>query len=356
MIKNSPGLKKTLDFDNVIKSGLKYLDEHQFPNGEFASYLSGDIAMKEWTMPDSNIFFTGLIGLCLADIDKPLAHHITDKTIPFLKYQMNTGQVWNYFTKSHPLHGICPDDVDDTATISALFISKGIWEKSYNKEILLANRNKAGLFYTWYVLRFEFKRNKIYWRITLAALLRPIKHLFFWLNTEANRNDVDGVVNANVLYCLGDIPETQPVINLINTIIKEEKEANCDLWYRDTSHVYYHFSKNYAKGIKKLEPIVNPIIQRILSKAQPDGRLGETILDTAWNICSLINLDYSGIKLEQAVIYLIQCQATAGYWPRQIAFWGGPKLLVGWGSEELSTAFCLEAIHRFKNAQQNKLK
>ena len=38
-----------------------------------------------------------------------------------------------------------------------------------------------------------------------------------------------------------------------------------------------------------------------------------------------------------------------GHWPRWLLYYGGPKLLLGWGSEEMTTGFCLEALARYQN-------
>ncbi len=39
-----------------------------------------------------------------------------------------------------------------------------------------------------------------------------------------------------------------------------------------------------------------------------------------------------------------------GSWPRAALYYSGPKKLYGWGSEELITGFCLEALLRYQIA------
>jgi hypothetical protein len=170
----------------------------------------------------------------------------------------------------------------------------------------------------------------------------------YWRSVEASRADVDGVVNANVLYYLGDIAETQPVIAFLLRIIAERREGKCDLWYLDPFFVYYAFTRCYHAGITKLEPLRQPIIDRILAQARPDGRLGDTLADTAWAMCSLLNLRTYPPALGPAVQYILQAQGPAGEWPRWLLYYGGPKKLVGWGSEEMTTAYCLEALARYR--------
>jgi hypothetical protein len=91
-----------------------------------------------------------------------------------------------------------------------------------------------------------------------------------------------------------------------------------------------------------------PIIARILAQAKPDGRLGETLADTAWAVCSLLNLRSYPAELEGAVRYILDAQLDHGSWPRWLLYYGGPKLRLGWGSEEMTTGFCLEALARYR--------
>jgi hypothetical protein len=115
--------------------------------------------------------------------------------------------------------------------------------------------------------------------------------------------------------------------------------------------VYYFISRNYYRGITQLEPARQPVIDRILAAAKPDGRLGETIADTAWAVCTLLNWRATPPELEPAIAFLLRTQGTPGEWPRWLVYYGGPKRALGWGSEEITTAFCLEALARYRALQ-----
>jgi hypothetical protein len=334
----------------AIARGLTYLHQHQFPNGEFAAYCAIEAPMQGWTRPDSSIFPTALIGSCLLHVaEAPEAEEMLTRATNFLSCQMNHGGLWNHFTELHHLRHICPLDTDDTACVSALLRARGVaCPVPTNVPLILSNRTSTGLFYTWFVLRPRWVSNRTYWRVTLPELLHPIKSLLFWYGGEGHRNDIDSVVNANALYYLGDIPETQPVIAHLLRVIAGKKEDDCDVWYRDPLLVYYFFTRCYAAGIGKLEPLREPIISRILAQAKPDGRLGETLLDTAWAVCSLLNLNSYPPELDRAIHYLLEAQSAFGAWPRWLVYYGGPKRIMGWGSEEMTTAFCLEALARYR--------
>ena len=91
-----------------------------------------------------------------------------------------------------------------------------------------------------------------------------------------------------------------------------------------------------------------PIIARMLATAQTDGRLGKFILDTAIGATTLLNLGFSGPELDRAIGCILREQAASGHWARWLSYYGGPKLLQGWGSEEITTGFCLEVLAHYQ--------
>lgn len=336
--------------DQSILKGINYLDQHQFPNGEFCVYIGHEENLKD-TIPYSNVFPTSLICYSILKLAHlPEAKKILDRSAAFLQFQSMRAGVWNNFTSWSPLFKVCPADVDNTACASKVLQAL---KKGYpgNKEILLCNRNRSGLFYTWYTLRPNKIWNKDYWLLILREFKNPVKSFLFWNKFECNRNDVDAVVNANALFYLGLDKSTMPVVDLMLNIIEQNKEADCDLWYRNPFTIYYFFSRNYKCGIIELEPARQPIIERIISAVKDDGSIGGSILDTALGIISLINLNYQSSILDQAANYLIKNQTAYGNWIRWAVYYGGPKKLSCFGSEEMTTGFCLEALSLYKSIQ-----
>ena len=336
--------------EDSISRGLNYLCHHQYPNGEFCVYMSGDDAMRGWNQPDSSIFPSSLIGSSLCFLKEyPIARDMLAKTGWFLRCQMGRGATWNHYTNSHMLRALCPQDADDTACVSKLLEQCGVdFPSAQNISLLLDNRRKDGLFYTWITFRLLPNTNKDYWLLALKEFLHPLKSFMFWQKMECKKNDVDAVVNANILYYLGDIKETQPIIEWMLKIIEENKEAHCDKWYRNVLTVYYFFSRNYHAGIAKLEAIKNTIISRILVLINSDGSIGDCVADTSFAVCTLLNFNFSGPELTNAVRFIMTSQKDTGEWERCRIYYGGPKKIVGFGSEELTTAFCLEALARYQ--------
>ena len=335
--------------DKAIHYGIEYLYQHQYPNGEFCTYISGDDPMTGGCNPDSNVFPTAIIGHCLLPLsENPQVDEMLQKATSFLYDQMGWGASWNYYTRYHALRSLCPSDVDDTCYAAALLSARNInFPREATVSLILDNRNSHGLFYTWFTLRFRWNKNRDYWRLVRSELKHPLRTIIFWLKNECGRYDVDGVVNANALYFFGDSEITAPVIQFLLQIIADKKEDNCDKWYRNPVSVYYFISRNYRIGINKLKPCRQPIVERILAKAGKDGRLGNTVLDTALSLCTLLNFNYEGQAVDEAVWFLLNNQRKSGEWERW-RLYGGPSMTVGWGSEELTTGFCLEALALYK--------
>jgi len=334
----------------AINRGLEYLSQHQYPNGEFCCYISADEAMLNWCLTDSTVFATMVVASCLLPLSKNVAvEPMLTRATDYLHCQMHGGGVWPVFSNRHPWHKIVPYDADSLAFASAFMQDRGIqYPPPNNKPLLLANRTREGLFYTWFILRPRLHTNRTLWRLSLRELKKPVISFLFWRANECTRGDVDLGINANILYYLGEIPETIPVIDELIKTINEGREDDCDKWYRNPFTIYYLISRAYNRGVKKLQPVVEPIIDRIIATALPDGQLGKSILDTALGATTLINFASKSELLHRAIGFLIKKQQSHGEWPRWLLYYGGPKLLQGWGSEELTTALCLEAIARYK--------
>lgn len=343
--------------DKAIEKGISFLAEHQFHHGEFCVYMGEGDYLEKWCIPDSTTFTSAMIGTLLLPLkEDPTVENMLKKIVPFLQYQKMRGGVWNYFTKWHKLFSICPPDIDSTVCISS-FLKDMNAPFPDNISMLLANRNKKGLFYTWFTMRFSLNKYKgvTYWKLILRELKHPIKSMMLWRKGLCKRTDIDIVVNANVLFYLGFNKYTAPIINLLVKTINEEKENSCDKWYKNPFEAYYFISRNYKNGITELDLVRNLITERILASAQDDGRLGISPLDTALGISTLINFNYTNhYVLDKSTDYLIKNQAANGSWRIEALCGSGYVSPVVWGSEELSTAVSLEALalyRKYKAAQ-----
>ena len=339
--------------EQAILKGINYLYDHQYPHGEFCCYISDEDEMKQ-CIPHSNVFPTSLIMYSLLPLKQyPKVKEMLDMGAAFLQYQTMRGGVWNNFTILNPLFPICPPDVDSSVCAAKVLQALG---KTYpdNEALILANRHTSGLFYTWFTLRPSLVPIKDFWMLNLRAFKHPVSTFLFWRNTEAGRYDIDAAVNANALFYFGYRTETIPIISYLLDIIDQEKEGDCDLWYRNPFTIYYFFSRTYKAGIVQMKPAAEKIVERIFKTSKPNGSFGESILDTALGISTLLNCGINTSEMEAAVQYLIEQQKHSGSWPRWAVYYGGPKKRLCYGSEEMTTGFCLEALAGYQNQLQKK--
>lgn len=338
--------------EQSISKAVDYLYYRQYHNGEFCCYISDNEAIKGWMAPDSAVFPTALIaGALICTQEDTRVDSILRKSTFFFECQMQPGGVWNYFTKWSRYSLTLPHDADDTACVSAVFRDRNIeWPRPDNKVLLYINRNAKGLFYTWFAMHLKLSRNLRYWRLALREFGPPWTRQLVWIKTDCKRNDVDAGVNANVLYYLGENSLTKPAVDYLINIIEEGREDECDKWYRSRFFIYYFLSRNIREGIKGLEPVRRLVIERIVAAVQEDGKVGKSVLHTALAVCSLVSLSYKGPALDRSVQYLLAQQRSHGEWERWAFYFGGGfGKMHCWGSEELTTAFCVEALVRYRD-------
>jgi hypothetical protein len=337
---------KINDLETAIERGLDFLHRNQLSSGEFKSYRSTHPTMKEDCEFDSSPFPTSLIAYSLSFSDSPKAKEMLQKAIKFFLTEMESAGVWRYWTSEHQYHNNIPPDLDDTACVSSVLKQNGV-EFPDNQNLILANRNRQGLFYTWLVPRFSFPLNASYWRVVLREAMKPISLYYFWKLNESEPNDIDCVVNANVLFYLGESESTRATIDYLIRVIEQNEEECCDKWHLSRFNLYYAISRNYFAGIKAFEVVRDEVIKRIISFAKNDGIIGSNVLETALAVCSLINWHFDSLEMHKAVKAMLAAQKESGEWQRFPFYYGGPKKYFGWGSEEITTGFGLEALSRY---------
>jgi hypothetical protein len=296
----------------AVRRGLRFLHDNQLPYGEFRTYASPSIDMRR-TFFDSSIFATTFVLHSVARIDHPYVAAITNKAISFLAEEMCGLGLFQYFTSKN-VRSI-DFDLDCTACASvALQRTHPFITRGYNVRYFVENRNEAGLFYTW-------------------------------VGNAASTNSVDSVVNANVVLYLGDREETRSACRYLVDTIKSGHESESHQYYLDNVALYYAVSRAYARGASSLGEAREAVIEKILRSSKDDGSFGNE-LTTACAVCSLANFEYDGVtRLRDGATYLEGQQGADGSWrraPMWMAVFRGSRLY--FGSEELTTALCLEAL------------
>jgi hypothetical protein len=294
----------------AVARGVEYLRRVQLPSGELPVLASGK--------PDPSIFPTAVMAHSLSFA--PDAAGVRERALDFLAAEMQPGGVWSHWPRVHPQHAFLLPDLDDTACASAALTRAGRVIPA-NRALLLKNRNRRGLFRTW-LLRYR----------------HPLAMYAFFTRTSAKPFDADAVVNANVLFYLGEIPK---VVEQLLDVLRENRERQCDKWYDNPFVVWYFFAR--ALGSKAAD-----LIGKKIDAATPSNAL-----DHALAACALLHIGRA-----PDVGSLCRSQLSSGAWPAAPVYHGGrARRRDGtfgephpdtpyWGSEAWTTAFAIEALAR----------
>jgi hypothetical protein len=335
------------ELDAAVARGLDFLERSQLPSGEFKVFMSTDNRMEEDCVVDSSPFPTALVAYSLGFADPAKAGGMLAKALRFLLAEMEGPGLWRYWTKQHRYHSTIPPDLDDVACVSLVLRRHGVAFPA-NERLVFANRDPRGLFYTWMTPRWPMPAVAAYWRVVLRQWLNPLRLYYFWKLNESAPNDVDCVVNANVLFYVGAGPGTGAVVEYLLDVFRRGEEGCCDKWHLNPFTFQYVVSRNFRAGVSALGEIRDEAVGRLVAAAKPGGSIGESVMETALAVCALLDWGSAPPELESAAEFLLAAQRAGGDWPRAALYYGGPKKYYGWGSEELTTGFCLEALLRYR--------
>jgi hypothetical protein len=171
-----------------------------------------------------------------------------------------------------------------------------------------------------------------------------------WIRGAEQRTDIDAAVNANVVLYLGECEATRSACDALVEIVNESREAESCWYYEGDMPLYYFVSRAFRNGLTSLERSCDAIVAKVESAPQTDS------LVAALAICTLLNFGVADRRiLGDSAARIVQDQRPDGSWPRA-AFMrnAGPTLMARRppmlysGSEELTTAFCIEALSRFE--------
>ena len=330
----------------AARRAVSYLLATQLPDGEYQTEFcynrreAEDGSIIEDLVFDSSPFVTSLVLYSMQfakDLDSGISE-ATRRGLDFLVSEMDPGGLWRYWTRKNSKRSIIPPDLDDTSCISHLLRAHGRSVPD-NDWLFYDSRDKRGAFYTW-LYKANSSRKWLLWLRTGGKAFSYTKELWQWTSGD----DVCAVVNANVLTYLGENTRTQRAIEYLLRIFQDGAEDKQIVFYAHRLSLYYFASRAFACGVTALAPAAPVITERTLALQQPDGSFGDE-LQTGLAICTLLNLGANPKALGPAVQYLLSTQSEAGSW-RRIPMYGGPPTPTTFGSADLTTAICLEALAR----------
>ena len=125
--------------------------------------------------------------------------------------------------------------------------------------------------------------------------------------------------------------------------MQRNEEAECSKYYPDPLAFYYMLSRACCSGVTSLRETRGAVLERVIA-AQLDRGSFETALAAALAACSLLNFNHVSTPLPGAIAYIIGAQRADGSWPKSPLYLGPAPY---YGSEELTTALCVEALARY---------
>jgi hypothetical protein len=299
----------------AIGRALEFIAARQLPHGEIRVDRAGDLALTDPAL-ESSPYGTTYALHALGFAGDPRIAGIAERALAFLTEEMEPPGLWRYYSSRNPK--TLPPDLDDTACAAfALRRHHDEIQLGWNLRVLLANRDREGRFLTF---------------------------------LTGGPNNVDAVVNANVLLWLGEREETRAACDYLVETVRAGREEKASVYGVDELSLDYVLSRAWANGVAALGPCRAPILARLAARRRPDGSYGDE-LATALAVATLLNFGGGeggeggeAEDLAPSVAFLLSRQRPDGSWPRAtfyVDFAGG-----FYGSEELTTAFAVEALAR----------
>lgn len=245
----------------ALDAATAFLERQQLASGEFTVLASTDPALVQGCTPDPSVFPTAVITHCLS-FWRPAAK-LAARAQQFLLSEQDANGLWRHWTRRHRHYRLIPPDLDDTCCASAALAGVTDHLRS-NRQLVLANRDPTGLFFTWFAPRLQWSSPDLI-KLMLAQLRRPLALYLFFKHSSAAPNDIDAVVNANTLFYLGEFPGREVVVAQLLDILRQGRECECDKWYSNPFVVWYFFARALASAAPEAGSL---IVSRLLT-AEP---------------------------------------------------------------------------------------
>jgi hypothetical protein len=305
------------------RRAAEFLRLAQLPTGEFRTVLSVDPRLVLEPVVDSTPFVTTFVLQALNELpaaDLEGLDGTIERALGFLSGEQDEQGLWRYWTKLNPKRSLVPPDLDDTSCASWTLARYGRHARDCSA-LVAANRDGRGRFLTW-------------------------------VGPPEEDNDVDGVVNANVILYLGGRPESARACEYLRSLIESPESELGSWYYPDPLALDHAVSRAAYHGEGPLRDCREHLLTRVSDRCATRPRARDP-LSSALAAATLLNCEAEVELLDEQVDHILGTQCGDGSWPR-LAFYSGPRpplpRSVWFGSEELTTALCLEPIARYAGA------
>lgn len=343
--------------NTALDKAVAFLAQDQLPHGEFRTILAADAQLKQDCEADSSPFVTSFVLYALHYIENERTTGMIKKGLDFLESEMEWPGMWRHYSSRQFKHWRIPPDLEDTAC--AAYTLK-MYNRAVpgNENIFLRNKNEQGIFRTWLTPQYKpFKNVRQAALLLLAGIVSrwqtriPVRPEKFRKSPRYHSKSdpvpldaIDPSNNISTLLYLGETTETRDSINYIKNIIINNQESGSSCFYRDNIILYYMISRAFLHSVPSLGALKKNIVERISQRYQKNETWDNDLI-AALAACTLLSFRAKNTTLDKAVEHILNNQQKNGSWQRD-TFYSGPTEF--WGSEALTTAFCIEALARYR--------
>jgi len=332
------------DCERALRRGIDFLRKSQLPSGEFVTLMAKDRDFSNEVRADSSVFATAHIVSSVLGAGVQNEGAMVRRAADFLWNHRLPGSVWKFWTKTHAASPNSPPDMDDTCVVSMALRDAGRTFPQ-SKSLLLCNQDELGRFYTWILPRSRLMRTPRAWLGFLRLRQSKPSVARFFETGQARRDDVDAVVNANaVTWFSRNEPQTKRACDWIVQVIAGGAELREDRYYQSREALYYAVVRGMRSGVTGFKRASGFIANRIAADIATDGSVGASVHKTALASIALAELQGRTKELLRAIGFLLATQRADGSWPAEPFYFGGWNWRYCWGSSELTTGFCVEAL------------
>lgn len=352
------------DYDQAIRQGLSFLRSRQRRSGGFYVYRAASLGFENWALRHTSLegfpvafsnegdqllpaLSIGHSLLHLRGCEK--AEWILRKITRYVVENRLPGRLWKNNRSKDGSIRATPVDLQTTA--KALTFLRQVGEPvKVPGATLLSNRDARGLFHTYLAPRLRRGGSPGYWSAALGLMGNRAVMALFGKARAFDRDDISVPLNTYLLPVLGPCPAAAPVLGAIRDLLLKGEEGDHYGWYRDPFTVYRILSGAFRLGVSEIGDHRETIRERVIARLRPDGSFNGEVTDTARAICILLDFGFADAGLLRSALWLVSRQNGDGSWDKRACYFDAGKsdTVVAYGSEDIVTALCLEAIGRCK--------
>lgn len=332
-----------MTWDGEVGRGLRWLHSAQLSSGELPSFATSLEDREPAWVADQLNFITALAATAVAEVDDPLATEVIDRAVRFLQVEREWPGLWRYWARTNPKVDFTPPDADDTACCSIAVALRG-HRTDRNRAILQAARDEKGRFFTWLLPRGRAAGASAWWaqrdeRRTATVAMRAD----LWGTTEADPDDIDAVVNANVCRHLGPGSDTDRSADWVAEVVGHGSGTH-DKWHHAPAVLWDAVADGARRGVGPFMAARPTVLEQIEASGE-QGAAPRTSYEAALMLRASLALRGPRDLCLRLADEVLAAQRADGSWPRDTCYHGGPREVFAWASEALTTAVAVGALH-----------